>query len=110
MSVSKPHDFATKKGMEWLNLQADAQQVQEMLNGMSDEQHMIIKVLAYRQTHVVLQMVSVTNIDLKSEAYQQQYNITVVSIVGDSILQSQEDMCASEQNQEQQSTNGLFDD
>ncbi len=48
------YDFAIREGAEWTSLQADTQQAQEVLNGMSDEQRAIVWVLAHRQTHVAL--------------------------------------------------------
>ncbi|KAK0445057.1 uncharacterized protein EV420DRAFT_1484480 [Desarmillaria tabescens] len=71
------YEFVTHKNGEWMSLQADAQQAQDALHEMSDEQCTIIRVLANRQTHVALRMMGVTNIDPDSKAYQQQYNITV---------------------------------
>lgn len=82
------YGFATREGAEWTDPQADSQQVQEVLDGMSDEQCAIVRVLAHRQTHVALCQMGVSNIDPESEAYLQQYNIMVTSIVGGSMLQS----------------------
>ncbi len=52
----------------------------------------------------------VNNIDPESEAYLQQYNVTVMSIIGGSILQSKEDTCTTNQNQDTDSTSESFDD
>ncbi len=77
---------------------------------MSDEQCAIVQVLAHRQTHVALQMMGVNNFDPESEAYLQQYNITVISIIGGSILQSKKDTCATNWNQDMDSMSESFDD
>ncbi|KAK0430215.1 hypothetical protein EV421DRAFT_1913211 [Armillaria borealis] len=104
------YELATREDGEWANPQVDAVQVQEVLSGMNDEQRAVVRVLAHRQTHVALRMMGVSNIDPESEAYLQQYNITVVSIVGGSILQSQEDARATSQNQGQDNTSETFND
>ncbi len=104
------YEFAIREGAEPTSPQADSQQAQEVLNGMSDEQRAIVRVLAHRQTHVALRMMGVNNIDPESEAYLQQYNITVISIIGGSILQSKEDTRATNRNQDTDSTSESFDD
>lgn len=104
------YNLTACEGGEWTSLQADAQQAQNALHEMSDEQRAIIRVLAHRQTHVALRMMGVSNIDPDSEAYQQQYNITVVSIVGGSIIRSQEEERAAEQAKERTSLSDLFNE
>lgn len=66
--------------------------------------------LTHRQMHVALRMMGVDNINPESEAYQQQYNITVVSIVGGSLIQSQEEEQAAEQAKERMSLNDSFNE
>ncbi len=104
------YKFATGEGEEWLNPQADVHQAQEALDGMSNEQQAVIRVLAHRQTHVALHMMGVRNIDPESEAYLQQYNIIAMSIIGGNMLQSQEDAHVNSQAQSQDNASESFDD
>ncbi|SJL11858.1 uncharacterized protein ARMOST_15269 [Armillaria ostoyae] len=76
------YEYATRDGREWADPQADVQQVQEALHRMSDEQYAVIRGLAHKQTYIALRMMGIMNINSECKAYQQQYNIIVVSIIG----------------------------
>ncbi len=83
---------------------------QEALDGMSNEQQAVIRVLAHRQTHIALHMMGVRNIDPESEAYLQQYDIIAMSIIGGNMLQSQEDAHVNSQAQSRDNASESFDD
>ncbi|PBK92971.1 hypothetical protein ARMGADRAFT_1030432 [Armillaria gallica] len=76
------YDLAHDQNDPWGPQGADEEAVQQMLNDLNDHQRAATHVLAHRQVGQMFRRFPIDEIDPDSDLYREQYNLTIVTMVG----------------------------